>query len=50
VREIALLGGDVSSMVPAHVETALKRKVEEMGEAALALRARPFGVKIRETG
>ncbi len=50
VREIALLGGDVSSMVPAHVEAALKRKVEEMGEAALALRARPFGVKIRETG
>ena len=27
VREIAVLGGDVSSMVPAHVEEALRRKI-----------------------
>ena len=29
VREIAMLQGDVSSMVPAHVEKALKRKIIE---------------------
>ena len=28
VREIAMLGGDVSSMVPPHVEKALKEKVD----------------------
>jgi pantetheine-phosphate adenylyltransferase len=32
VREIALLNGDVSSMVPAYVEKALKAKVADMGE------------------
>lgn len=32
VREIATLDGDVSSMVPAHVDTALKRKLKSMGE------------------
>ncbi len=30
VREIAMLGGDVSSMVPPHVEMALKAKVGAM--------------------
>jgi len=32
VREIASLGGDVSSMVPPHVETALKRRFKELGD------------------
>src|SRR5512146_1510155 len=32
VREIASMGGDVSSMVPPHVEKALKRKFKELGE------------------
>ncbi len=32
VREIALLNGDVSSMVPAYVEKALKAKVASLGE------------------
>jgi pantetheine-phosphate adenylyltransferase len=32
VREIAVLNGDVSSMVPAFVEKALKAKVLNMGE------------------
>jgi pantetheine-phosphate adenylyltransferase len=32
VREIASLGGDVSTMVPAHVEAALKRRFRELGE------------------
>jgi pantetheine-phosphate adenylyltransferase len=32
VREIVLLGGDVSSMVPSYVEKALKEKVKSMGE------------------
>ena len=32
VREIAALGGDVSSMVPPHVEQALKARFEELGE------------------
>jgi pantetheine-phosphate adenylyltransferase len=31
VREIATLGGNVSSMVPPHVERALKEKVAQMG-------------------
>lgn len=30
VREIAMLGGDVSSMVPPHVEAALKAKVRAL--------------------
>ncbi|MCQ3939020.1 MAG: pantetheine-phosphate adenylyltransferase [Chloroflexi bacterium] len=32
VREIAMLNGNVSSMVPPHVERALKAKVAQMGE------------------
>jgi pantetheine-phosphate adenylyltransferase len=32
VREIALLNGDVSSMVPSYVEKALKAKVASLGE------------------
>jgi pantetheine-phosphate adenylyltransferase len=32
VREIALLGGDISSMVPSHVEKALKEKAAGMSE------------------
>jgi pantetheine-phosphate adenylyltransferase len=32
VREIAMLDGDVSSMVPPHVETALKAKLSGMAE------------------
>jgi pantetheine-phosphate adenylyltransferase len=31
VREIASLGGDVSSMVPPHVEAALKERFKELG-------------------
>jgi len=33
VREIAMLDGDISSMVPPYVEAALKRKVLEMGDS-----------------
>lgn len=32
VREIAMLGGDVSSMVPPHVEKALRSKVTILGD------------------
>ena len=32
VREIASLGGDVGSMVPAHVEEALEKRFFELGE------------------
>ena len=32
VREIASLGGDVSSMVPPHVEEILRRRFHELGE------------------
>jgi pantetheine-phosphate adenylyltransferase len=32
VREIAALGGDVSSMVPTHVDQALKARFLELGE------------------
>jgi pantetheine-phosphate adenylyltransferase len=32
VREIASLGGDVSSMVPQNVYTALKARFEELGD------------------
>ena len=35
VREIAMLNGDVSSMVPSYVEKALKVKVSNMGEQSL---------------
>jgi pantetheine-phosphate adenylyltransferase len=33
VREIASLNGDVSSMVPPHVEKALKSRLQELGES-----------------
>jgi pantetheine-phosphate adenylyltransferase len=36
VREIASLGGDISSMVPAHVVVALKRRFSELGDDALS--------------
>ncbi len=42
VREIASLGGDVSSMVPAHVHAALKNKVKGLGDQQI----RPFGIKV----
>ena len=42
VREIASLGGDVSSMVPPHVNEALKRKVAGLSDQQL----RPFGIKV----
>jgi pantetheine-phosphate adenylyltransferase len=32
VREIASLGGDISSMVPPHVEKALRERFHELGE------------------
>jgi pantetheine-phosphate adenylyltransferase len=32
VREIASLGGNVSTMVPPHVETALHERLKELGE------------------
>ena len=32
VREIAALGGDVSSMVPKHVELALRQRFRELGD------------------
>jgi hypothetical protein len=32
VREIASLGGDVSSMVPPHVKEALNRRFRELGD------------------
>jgi pantetheine-phosphate adenylyltransferase len=32
VREIASLGGDISSMVPAHVAEVLRRRFHELGE------------------
>lgn len=42
VREIASLGGDVSSMVPPHVEAALKNKVKNLSDQQL----HPFGIKV----
>lgn len=35
VREIAVLNGDISSMVPPHVNSALRAKVINMGEQSL---------------
>ncbi len=35
VREIAMLNGNVSSMVPSYVDRALKEKVAQMGEQSL---------------
>jgi pantetheine-phosphate adenylyltransferase len=42
VREIASLGGDVSSMVPPHVNEALKNKIKDLGDQQV----RPFGIKV----
>ena len=42
VREIASLGGDVSSMVPAHVNAALLNKLKDAGDQQV----RPFGIKV----
>jgi pantetheine-phosphate adenylyltransferase len=42
VREIASLGGDVSSMVPQYVEAALTNKLKDMGDQQI----RPFGIKV----
>jgi pantetheine-phosphate adenylyltransferase len=42
VREIASLGGDISSMVPPHVEEAVKARVKDLGDQQL----RPFGIKV----
>jgi pantetheine-phosphate adenylyltransferase len=42
VREIASLGGDVSSMVPPHVNIALREKLKDVGDQQV----RPFGIKV----
>ena len=42
VREIASLGGDVSSMVPAYVNAALKDKLKDLGDQQV----KPFGIKV----
>ena len=42
VREIASLGGDVSSMVPAYVNEALKNKLKNLSDQQV----RPFGIKV----
>jgi len=42
VREIASLGGDVSSMVPPYVEAALKKKLIGMSDQQV----HPFGIKV----
>jgi pantetheine-phosphate adenylyltransferase len=42
VREIASLGGDISSMVPPHVEEAVKDKVKGLSNQQV----RPFGIKV----
>jgi pantetheine-phosphate adenylyltransferase len=42
VKEIVSLGGDVSSMVPPHVNQALMAKVVGLNEQQL----RPFGIKV----
>jgi len=42
VREIASLGGDVSSMVPPHVNVALLNKLKDVGDQQV----RPFGIKV----
>ena len=42
VREIASLGGDVSSMIPPHVGAALKEKVKNLSDQQV----RPFGIKV----
>ncbi|MGA2490779.1 MAG: pantetheine-phosphate adenylyltransferase [Anaerolineales bacterium] len=42
VREIASLGGDVSSMVPPYVNAALKNKLKDIGDQQV----QPFGIKV----
>jgi pantetheine-phosphate adenylyltransferase len=42
VREIASLGGDVSSMVPPYVNAALKNKLKDQSDQQV----RPFGIKV----
>ncbi len=42
VREIASLGGDVSSMVPSYVNEALKNKLKDVSDQQV----RPFGIKV----
>jgi pantetheine-phosphate adenylyltransferase len=42
VREIASLGGDVSSMVPSYVNAALINKLKDLGDQQV----RPFGIKV----
>jgi pantetheine-phosphate adenylyltransferase len=42
VREIASLGGDVSSMVPSYVNEALKNKLKDLSDQQV----RPFGIKV----
>jgi pantetheine-phosphate adenylyltransferase len=42
VREIASLGGDVSSMVPPYVNEALRNKLIDVGDQQI----RPFGIKV----
>jgi len=42
VREIASLGGDVSSMVPSYVNAALKNKLKDLSDQQV----RPFGIKV----
>ncbi|OGO60372.1 MAG: pantetheine-phosphate adenylyltransferase [Chloroflexi bacterium RBG_19FT_COMBO_49_13] len=39
VREIAVLNGDISSMVPPHVEIALKHRLKELGDSELIVPA-----------
>jgi pantetheine-phosphate adenylyltransferase len=42
VREIASLGGDVSSMVPSYVNAALKNKLKDQSDQQV----HPFGIKV----
>jgi len=37
VREIASLGGDISSLVPAHVGVALQQRFQELGEDGIGM-------------
>jgi len=37
VREIASLGGDISSLVPAHVDAALQQRFQELGEDGIGM-------------
>jgi pantetheine-phosphate adenylyltransferase len=42
VREIASLGGDVSSMVPAHVAAALRKRFHELGDSQTVVQSTSF--------